>query len=532
MRKTKKSKKYSHIKKSHKQSKRRNQTRNKLVHNTKTRKNSHNRVIKRKKNKRRSKRGGHPIIINNEKIHAWKRLPTCTGVDCAFNTFSFLYGEDPEFLKQARERVTNPAAPKGVSLEEQLKFLDKRFPYDKPHREVVIMRVSTTFTDNILRVAKNYLLNELLYRHEALPLNFFSNTKGHSAIIARDNDDRIIYFDPQSQSFLIGFQQIGEFMLNLGFTRASVIVPQRRIQNENNPMNQRIKIFNLNRSEVRFVRDIPRQGFKLIGTDEIVMPLPPDPKYAVPGAPGQRIYLPKALTPGRQHLKDHTFSANSWVPISDEFPIAIIQNCNVEDKWEDWNNYCPEEGGLHGQQHIGCIFNVLGFLNVISIPEARREVEDVNVGPGISTPFNSVLSWFNSAKQDRPTKYIYQSGYFELNTSNQDLYKAYLKKFFDQMVKKMPINSCTLIQLERPSPNAGHYIILSKTSRNKLVTIDPQLSKKSEYKNSVDKFYKLYWNQKFLRINFIIAYQAPPRAPAFGSRQRGIEEEEENKDNI
>lgn len=527
MRKTKKSKKYSHIKKSHKQSKRRNQTRNKLVDNTKARKNK----TKNKKHKRktRSKRGGHPVTIRNEEINVWKRLPTCTGTDCAFNTFSFLYGADPEFLKQARERSKNPNAPKGVYIYEQIQFLDRKFPDDAPHKDVVIALLEPINANNaVLGVTKNYIFNQLLFKQEALPLNFLGDKTGHSGIIARDNNDKIIYFDPQSQTYLIGFEQIGQYMFNLGFTKASVIVPQRRTIFETVIANKQIEKFNIVKQLLQYEIDLPRQGFKLIGPDKLTAPLPPDPKYAVPGAPGQRIYLPKALTPGRQHLKDHTFSANSWVPISDEFPIAIIQNCNVEDKWEDWNNYCPEEGGLHGQQHIGCIFNVLGFLNVISIPEARREVEDVNVGPGISTPFNSVLSWFNSAKQDRPTKYIYQSGYFELNTSNQDLYKTYLKKFFDQMVKKMPINSCTLIQLERPSPNAGHYIILSKTSRNKLVTIDPQLSKKSEYKNSVDKFYKLYWNQKFLRINFIIAYQAPPRAPAFGSRQRGIEEEEDD----
>lgn len=469
------------------------------------------------KRKRHTNHGGHPVKLKNENINAWKRLPTCTGIDCAFNVFTFLYGEDPKFLKEARDRFKNPNKQTGVLIKEQIEYLDRKFPKDKPHKLVKIMDLQKySETNGTLLVRTQYILTELLDKDEALPLIFTGYPMGHIGVLARDLNNKIYYFDPQSQILLKGFQQIGEYMIIRNSYSGSVIVPQNRTLND---YVGEINKYPVVKSVPKFKEDEYREGFKVVDPNVVYIPPPPEPKYGAPGAPGN-ILLPKALTPERQHLKDHTFSENSWVPISKYDRLSVIHNCKVEDKWEDWNNYCPEEGGLHGQHNIGCIFNVLGFLNVISIPEARREVEDVNVGSGIGTPFNLVINWFNSAKQQRSMKYLYQEFQIHLDTTTQDFYKKTLKQFFDNVNEKMPINSCTLVQLVRPSPQAGHYVILSKTKDNKLITIDPQLSKKSEYKGSVDKFWKLYWDQSFYRISVIIALDIKGNSKSRNTRKR------------
>lgn len=127
----------------------------------------------------------------------------------------------------------------------------------------------------LLKIRDEVICTRLLNNGEALPLKFINRTGGHRAVLARDLSGKIIYFDPQTQKFLEGFKQLGEYMLNNKFKQAFVIVPQTLAE-----ASQQIgftRTILITKKEYTIKADRPQEGFERTEPFTLHLALPPDP---------------------------------------------------------------------------------------------------------------------------------------------------------------------------------------------------------------------------------------------------------------
>lgn len=475
---------------------------------------------------KKNKKGGHIVRKTKKEVEEWERLATCTTVDCAFNTLAFLYGDpDESLLNQAylKYKAYKRQPQAGVTMNTLIEYLDWKF--QEPHMTVKICEI-TQLNPYIKQVSvSENLLNLLLNIDDALPIQFVGQVTGHIAVLGKSPDGVFYLVDPQTQEYYRGFQEIGELMVKYNWSSCYIIF-QKSLFTVPSQFEKKYNISSMIPTTA-LVEDRPRKGFTKGTATQFRLPVAPPTKLGQPGIPGQR-FLPKPF------LGAVTFTSNMWVPASAEFPLAIIKDCNVGDKWERWVEFCPPEGGIHGQHYIGCAFNVLGFLNSMSIEMTRREVEEAhqrymdavskNQAP-VGTYMSEIITWFNSASQLREIKYEYKettSSFTQpiIRETTKEIYINKIKGFFNLMNEKMPVNSCTLIQLKRPPPATGHYVVISKREDGKLITVDPQIGKIFESKYDAlgkivisDKFAETYFKQKYYQVSVIYAVPKIPIEP-------------------
>lgn len=507
-----------------------------------------------KKTYKKTKKGGHVVHRTKEDVDKWRHLECRTGTDCGFNVLAFLYGDREEFRDIALDlfRQHEGSFLSGMNLERFIEFLNIKFKEN--HIEIPICKIFSVYDSYILYVSET-LLNHVLKPGEAVPLRMVrQDNVGHLTVLGKNAyDGNFVLIDPQTQTYFVGFEEIGKLMLRYEFISCTIVFQEKLYVSSTSfekQYNISKEMKQLTAKHIRF-----GEGFEQ-GSEHIERKqLPPPPEFTAPGAPGL-MYLPRAA------FGMATFTDNMWIPIKPEFPLAVIRDCNVGDKWSQWVEICPAEGGIHGQHYIGCAFNVLGFLKSMSIDMARREVEDahqrfrVAVSKG-ETPFGTemreVITWFNTATQLRDIKYEYKekTASFvstDISKTTKEFYIGKLKEFFETMDTNMPINSCTLIQLkrrklqmDRVSPTTGHYVVISKRADGRLITVDPQLENifESRYKRDKhmddtddddiiisDKFAETYFNQRFFDVSIIYAIPRVQPEPIYYPSSKTLDEEE------
>lgn len=199
--------------------------------------------------------------------------------------------------------------------------------------------------------------------------------------------------------------------------------------------------------------------------------------------------------------------------------LVILPNCNADLRCSSWL------GALNGETRRGCGINVLRFMNEIDDINALHGL-DRAINSGQGTPFSDIVDWFNkkltnsrqSIDADGNTFFIYEQT-IRINS------KVLLEEYFKQLDYNLPINSCTIVKLNRhPDPaqrpanlTPGHYVLMSKDGSGKLWTYEPYISTptncvKREYKGVSDKFYNAYQSQGYITVSILMT-QATPASP-------------------
>ena len=151
--------------------------------------------------------------------------------------------------------------------------------------------------------------------------------------------------------------------------------------------------------------------------------------------------------------------------------LSYLGNCNVEERFKQWMD---EGGTLKGNKNLGCGINSLTFLGVFSREAGGNLVDVVN---SRGTTFEEMIN------------YVYR------NNNNQQVEYSYpitnvreVQFFINDILKRLPVNSCTVAKIMRYSDNtsshdaplcngtrltSGHSIVFSN-DRGVLKAVDPQ----------------------------------------------------------
>lgn len=187
----------------------------------------------------------------------------------------------------------------------------------------------------------------------------------------------------------------------------------------------------------------------------------------------------------------HTFLENN-----DGF--AILQNCNVENRWKCWNDVL-KTGHLPHSENQGCGINALVFLSEMTIPDGTSQVKRlVETNNGIGTPMEDIVRWLNMKNKTTKTAnnyYLLDTQLFAYISKIQNDYilsesvdkiKNNIYKLYKQIYDSLPIDSCIIVKFNRNMDELnhnnvrltpGHTMVLSKYVLNGevvLSSIDPQ----------------------------------------------------------
>ena len=188
--------------------------------------------------------------------------------------------------------------------------------------------------------------------------------------------------------------------------------------------------------------------------------------------------------------------------------LVILPNCDADTRCAYWL------GALNGINYIGCGINVLRFMSEIDETNANIGLQQA-IDTRLGTPFSIIGDWF--------IKKLYNSGKDEYNNVNYKIFetkidinsKNNLSYYFDVLNSYLPVNSCTIVKLNRNNyellnRTPGHYVLMSKDMAGDLWTYEPLTSytghcDKRKYNGTVsDNFFKVYQNEGYDNVSLLM----------------------------
>lgn len=166
---------------------------------------------------------------------------------------------------------------------------------------------------------------------------------------------------------------------------------------------------------------------------------------------------------------------------------------------------------------------------------------------GIGTPFSDIVDWFN--------KKLIASGKNEDDTYHYNIIEVLsdisvienLSLFFELLYNHLPINTCTIIKLNRHPDRLirkkmtgmdltpGHYVLISKDKDGILRTYEPIYSKPDDcksfpYKGVISqKFFMTYQRQGYINASLLVMHRIPKDDDIFMKGQTGGNENDKKK---